>query len=98
MEIQQILEYLIDIDMHLKVQKGMRGGISTVSHRQARNNNPLVEGYDTSPKNPGWCKVLPTIFMAGWWVSTSQKGISGGKEKCQQMETKIIYLRFTFII
>ena len=44
------LELLKDYDQHLFVEKGMRGGISIVSKRHAKANNPLVEGYD--PEKP----------------------------------------------
>ena len=39
-------ELLTDMDMHLFTERGMRGGISMVSKRHAKTNNPLVEGYD----------------------------------------------------
>ena len=46
------LELLKDYDMHLFVERGMRGGISMVStKRYARANNLLVEGYDPSKPN-----------------------------------------------
>jgi len=35
------------------VENNMRGGFATISHRYARANNPLVEGYDP-PKPPSW--------------------------------------------
>jgi len=46
------LELLTDLDMHLFIERGMRGGISMVSKSHARANNPLVEGYNQEePKN-----------------------------------------------
>ena len=44
------LELLTDYDQHLFVEKGMRGGISMISKRHAKANNPLVDGYD--PEKP----------------------------------------------
>ena len=46
------LELLTDLDMHLFIERGMRGGISMASKRYAKANKPLVEGYDpTQPTN-----------------------------------------------
>ena len=46
------LELLTDLDMHLFIERGMRGGISMASKRYAKANNLLVEGYDpTQPTN-----------------------------------------------
>ena len=66
------LELLTDLEMHLFVERGMRGGISMVSKRYSKANNPLVPDYDPSKPNKyivyydannlyGWamCKSLP---------------------------------------
>ena len=73
------LELLTEYDQHLFIEKGMRGGISMVSKRHARANNPRVEGYDPEKPNShivyldannlyGWAmsQALPTGGF--WWV------------------------------
>ena len=46
------LELIDDIDMYQKVEKGIRGGISVITYKYAKANNPYVPGYDASkPSN-----------------------------------------------
>lgn len=40
------LELLTDPDMYLFVEEGLLGGISMITHRFAKANNPYVEDYD----------------------------------------------------
>ena len=40
------LSTLHDIEMHQFLERGMRGGISMITHRYAQANNPLIEHVD----------------------------------------------------
>ena len=62
------LELLTDMDMHLMIERGMRGGISMVSKRYAKANNPRVEGYDSAqPTN--YITFLDANNLYGWAMS-----------------------------
>ena len=54
--------------MHLFVEKGMRGGISMVSKRYAKANNPLVPDYDPSKQNK-YIMYLDANNLYGWAMS-----------------------------
>ena len=67
-----------DYDQHLFIEKRMRGGISMVSKRHARANNPRVEGYDPEKPNShnlyldannlcGWAMSQPLPAGTFWW-------------------------------
>ena len=62
------LELLTDYDQHLFIEKGMRGGISMVSKRYAKANNPLIEGYDSS-KTKTHILYLDANNLYGWAMS-----------------------------
>ena len=67
-EVELVL--LTDMDMHLMIERGMRGGISMVSKRHAKANNPRVEGYD--PEQPtSYITYLDANNLYGWAMSLS---------------------------
>ena len=45
------LELISDIDMHLFIQKGMRGGISYIAKRHSKTNNKYVKCYEQYKEN-----------------------------------------------
>ena len=40
------LDLISDVNMQLLIEKGMRGGISTITHRYAQANNKYMKNYD----------------------------------------------------
>ena len=44
------LDLISDIDMHLFIEKGMRGGISYIAKTQSKPNNKYMECYDSNKK------------------------------------------------
>ncbi|XP_074645871.1 uncharacterized protein LOC141902131 [Tubulanus polymorphus] len=58
----------MDYDQFLFIEKGLRGGISMVSKRHCRANNPLVPGHD--PKKPTThIMYLDANNLYGWAMS-----------------------------
>ena len=62
------LELFTDLEMHLFVERGRRGGISMVSKRYAKANNPLVPDYDPSKPNK-YIMYLDASNLYGWAMS-----------------------------
>ena len=62
------LELLTDLDMHLFIERGLRGGITMVGKRYAKANNPQVEGYN--PAEPtNYITYLDANNLYGWAMS-----------------------------
>ena len=62
------LELFTDLEMHLFLERGMRGGISMVNKRYAKANNPLVPDYDPS-KPKKYTMYLDANNLYGWAMS-----------------------------
>ena len=62
------LELLTDMDMHLMIERGMRGGISMASKRYGKANNPRVEGYDPAQLT-NYITYLDANNLYGWAMS-----------------------------
>ena len=62
------LELLTDLEMHLFVERGMRGGISMVSKRYAKANNAMLPDYDPSIPN-SYIIYLDANNLYGWAMS-----------------------------
>ena len=59
------LELLTDIDMHLFMEKGLRGGVCMVSKRFAKANNPQCPQYDNTKPN-SWIMYQDANNLYGW--------------------------------
>ncbi len=42
------MDLLKDLDMHLFIEKGIRGGVSMITHRHSRANHPQCPTYDST--------------------------------------------------
>ena len=59
---------IFDIDMHLLIEKGLRGGISYIAKRYSKSNNKYIKNYD--PKNPSkFITYLDMNDLYGWAMS-----------------------------
>ena len=76
------LEKISDINMHLFIEKGMRGGISYIAKRYAKANNKYMKNYDpTKPSKYISYLDMNNLFMqlgnesisSLWWISVVKK-------------------------
>ena len=59
------LDLISDIDMHLFIEKGMRGGISYISERHSKANNKYIKCYDSSEESK-FIMYLDGHNLYGW--------------------------------
>ena len=62
------LDLISDIDMHLFIKKGMRGGISYISKSYSKANNKYMKCYDSS-KESKFIIYLDANNLYGWAMS-----------------------------
>ena len=84
------LELLTDYDQHLFIEKGIRGGISMVSKRYAKANNPEIEGYDPE-KQKSYLLYLYANNLYGWAMSQPlPKGGFQWEKDCKKIQKTIV--------
>ena len=62
------LELLIDVDMLVMVEKGIRGGISHAIHRHGKVNNKCMKNYNKN-KESSYFQYLDAKNLYGWEMS-----------------------------
>ena len=62
------LNLLTDINQHLFIEEGIRGGVTMISHQYARANAPGMENYDGSKRN-SYIMYMDGNNLYGWGMS-----------------------------
>ena len=62
------LEKIVDIDMYLFIEKGLRGGISYIAKRYSKANNKYMKDYDPTKPSKN-ISYLDLNNLYGWTMS-----------------------------
>ena len=83
------LENISDIEMHLSIEKGLRGGISYISKRYSEANKKYMKDYD--PKKPSqFITYLDMTNLYGWAISGYL--LYGGFKSLKNVDNFDVYL------
>ena len=64
----EVREKIVDVDMYLFIEKGLRGGISDIGKRYAKANNKSMKSYN--PTKPSiYVSYLDMNNLYGWAMS-----------------------------
>ena len=79
---------LIDIDMLLMIEKGIRGGICHAIHRYAKANNKCMKNYDKNIES-SYLMYLDANHLYGWamYQKLPINGFKGAKSYLNLMKT-----------
>jgi len=96
------LELLTDYDMLLMLQQGIRGGVSTITHRYGKSNNKYMGDAFDSSKPSSFITYLDANNLYGWAMSKPLP-VSGFKwmsseELYDWKNIPCIYTGYTMII
>ena len=62
------LEFITDNNIHLFIEKGMRGGISYIAKRYSKANNKYIQSYNDKKANK-FITYLDANSLYGWTMS-----------------------------
>jgi hypothetical protein len=93
------LELLTDVDMHLFIEKGMRGGVSIITHRKGAANNMYMK--NPNPNEPtsyiayydannlyGWAMTQSMPYGGFRWISPEEFILRSYEELCSNQLEK----------
>ena len=87
------LDLLSDFDMHLFIEKGMRGGISYIAKRHSKANNKYLKSYDEH-KESIYISYLDANNLYGWEMS---QYLVYGRFKCVNQKKLVTFVSILLV-